>query len=49
MAQAYELMSEFEKALEYYQEVYVVNAGYRNVTKKVKEITDHFRSKERPT
>lgn len=49
MANAYELMSEFEKALEYYQEVYGVNAGYRNVTKKVKEINDYFRSKERPT
>jgi pilus assembly protein FimV len=49
MASAYELMSEFEKALEYYQEVYVVNAGYRNVTKKIKEINDYFRSKERPT
>jgi tetratricopeptide (TPR) repeat protein len=49
MAQAYELMSEFDKALEYYQEVYGVNAGYRNVTKKVKEINDYFRSKERPT
>jgi tetratricopeptide (TPR) repeat protein len=49
MAQAYELMSEFHKALEYYQEVYGVNAGYRNVTKKVKEINDYFRSKERPT
>jgi tetratricopeptide (TPR) repeat protein len=49
MANAYELMSEFEKALEYYQEVYGVNAGYRNVTKKVKEINDYIRSKERPT
>lgn len=49
MAQAYELMSEFDKALEYYQEVYGVNAGYRNVTKKVKEINDYFRNKERPT
>ena len=49
MAQAYELLSEFDKALEYYQEVYGVNAGYRNVTKKVKEINDYFRSKERPT
>ncbi len=49
MAAAYELMSEFDKALEYYQEVYGVNAGYRNVTKKVKEINDYFRSKERPT
>ncbi len=49
MASAYELMSEFDKALEYYQEVYGVNAGYRNVTKKVKEINDYFRSKERPT
>jgi tetratricopeptide (TPR) repeat protein len=49
MAQACEVMGDLEKALEYYQEVYVVNAGYRNVTKKVKELTDHFRSKERPT
>ena len=49
MAQAYELMSEFDKALEYYQEVYGVNAGYRNVTKKIKEINDYIRSKERPT
>jgi tetratricopeptide (TPR) repeat protein len=49
MANAYELMSEFEKALEYYQEVYGVNASYRNVPKKVKEINDYFRSKERPT
>ncbi|MCI0615755.1 hypothetical protein L0244_22450, partial [bacterium] len=49
MASAYELMSEFDRALEYYQEVYGVNAGYRNVTKKVKEINDYFRSKERPT
>ncbi|HEY7162308.1 MAG TPA: tetratricopeptide repeat protein, partial [Acidobacteriota bacterium] len=49
MAQAYELMSEFEKALEYYQEVYGVSASYRNVTKKVKEINDYIRSKERPT
>jgi tetratricopeptide (TPR) repeat protein len=49
MANAYELQSEFEKALEYYQEVYGVNAGYRNVTKKVKEINDYIRSKERPT
>jgi pilus assembly protein FimV len=49
MANAYERMSEFEKALEYYQEVYGVNAGYRNVTKKIKEINDYIRSKERPT
>jgi pilus assembly protein FimV len=49
MANAYELQSEFQKALEYYQEVYGVNAGYRNVTKKVKEINDYIRSKERPT
>ncbi|HSE39345.1 MAG TPA: tetratricopeptide repeat protein, partial [Acidobacteriota bacterium] len=49
MAQACELMGELEKALEFYQEVYVVNAGYRNVAKKIKELTDHFRSKERPT
>jgi len=49
MANAYELMSEFVKALEYYQEVYGVNASYRNVTKKVKEINDYIRSKERPT
>lgn len=49
MAQAYEMLSEFEKALEFYQEVYGVNAGYRNVTKKIKEINDYFRSKERPT
>ncbi len=49
MAQAYEIMGELEQALEYYQEVYGVNAGYRNVTKKVKELDDYFRSKERPT
>jgi tetratricopeptide (TPR) repeat protein len=49
MAQACEVMGDLEKALEFYQEVYVVNAGYRNVAKKVKELTDHFRSKERPT
>ena len=49
MGQACEMLGDLEKALEYYQEVYVVNAGYRNVTKKVKELTDHFRSKERPS
>ena len=49
MGQACEMLGDLEKALEYYQEVYVVNAGYRNVTKKVKDLTDHFRSKERPS
>jgi pilus assembly protein FimV len=40
LAQAYENMGERKKALEVYQEVYGVNAGYRNVSKKIKDLQD---------
>ncbi len=40
LAQAYEQMSETERAVEVYQEVYGINANYRNVSKKIKELRD---------
>jgi tetratricopeptide (TPR) repeat protein len=40
LAQAYETMGEKNQALEAYQEVYGMNAGYRNVAKKIKELQE---------
>jgi tetratricopeptide (TPR) repeat protein len=45
MAQAYESMGELERALELYQEVYGIHAGYRNVHKKIKELQDQLKKK----
>lgn len=40
LAHAYEATGEPAKALETYQEVYGINATYRNVSKKIKELQD---------
>jgi tetratricopeptide (TPR) repeat protein len=43
LAQAYEILGEVGPALEAYQEVYGINAGYRNVAKKIKELQENPR------
>ena len=40
LAQAYEITGEVDQALEAYQEVYGMNASYRNVAKKIKELQE---------
>ncbi len=40
LAQSYEIMGELDQALEAYQEVYGMNASYRNVAKKIKELQE---------
>lgn len=45
MAQALETMGEYAQALETYQEVYGLNANYRNVTKKISEVQENLKRK----
>ena len=45
MAQAHESAGDLAEALEAYQEVYGVNANYRNVAKKVKELQEQLKNK----
>lgn len=45
LAQAHEASGEPDKALETYQEVYGINANYRNVSKKMKELQDLLKKK----
>lgn len=45
LGQVEEASGDFAKALEIYQEVYGVNANYRNVSKKIKELQDKLKKK----
>lgn len=45
LAAAHALMGELEKAHEIYQEVYGINASYRNVAKKMKELQEQLKKK----
>jgi tetratricopeptide (TPR) repeat protein len=45
LAQAYESVDELDKALEIYQEVYGMNANYRNVWKKIKDLQERLKNK----
>jgi tetratricopeptide (TPR) repeat protein len=45
MALAQEACGDLQQALETYQEVYGVNANYRNVARKMKELQEQLRGK----
>ena len=45
MGGAYEATGEEDKALECYQDVYGANAGYRNVSKKIKDLQQQLKNK----
>ena len=45
MGQAFEAMGEEDKALECYQDVYGANAGYRNVSKRIKDLQQQLKNK----
>lgn len=45
MGQAYEALGEEDKALECFQDVYGANAGYRNVSKKIKDLQQQLKNK----
>jgi len=45
LGQVEEASGDLAKALEIYQEVFGVNANYRNVSKKIKELQDKLKKK----
>lgn len=45
LGSAYEAMGEEDKALECYQDVYGANAGYRNVSKRIKDLQQQLKNK----